>query len=45
MYKLSTYLVVTLFSYLPAYVEDLFPTELVAKVDDPNSINTVEIHP
>jgi hypothetical protein len=34
MYKPSTYLVVTYFStYLPTYALDLFPTELVAKVN------------
>jgi ABC-type dipeptide/oligopeptide/nickel transport system permease component len=37
MYKLPTYLVGTLFSYLFAYIWDLFPTELVTKVE-PNSI-------
>ncbi len=43
MYKPSSYLVVTFFFYLFAYVWDLFLTELVTKVK-PN-INSVEVHP
>jgi hypothetical protein len=43
MYKSRTYLVVVyLFSYLSAYIWDLFTTELVTKVE-PN-INPVEVH-
>jgi hypothetical protein len=43
MHKPSTYLVITLFSYLSTYIRDLFLTELVTKVK-PN-INSVEVHP
>jgi len=47
MYKPSTYLVVTLFSYLssylPIYIWDLFPTETITKVK--RNINSVEVHP
>jgi hypothetical protein len=43
MYKPSTYLVVTYFFYLPTYVWDLFPTELVTKGKP--KINSVEVHP
>jgi hypothetical protein len=42
--KPSTYLVVTYFpAYLPIYMRDLFPTELVTKVK-PNT-KPVEVHP
>jgi hypothetical protein len=42
--KNRSYLAVTYFpAYLPIYIRDLFPTELVSKVN-PN-INSVEVHP
>jgi hypothetical protein len=44
MHKPSTYLVIAYFpTYLPIYIWDLFPTELVIKVK-PN-INSDEVHP
>jgi hypothetical protein len=44
MYKPSTHLLVTYFpTYLPIYIRDLFPTELVTKVK-PN-IKSVQVHP
>jgi hypothetical protein len=43
MYKPPTYLEVCLFSYLSAYMWDLFPTEMVPKMK-PNIWTQVEVH-
>ncbi len=44
MYKPSNYLEVTYFpTYLPTYICDVVPSELVTKVTPTN--NSVEVHP